>query len=669
MFKEKTIKAKLQLAFLATAVITVITGVVALVFTISIGNSGKEVGEELAPLGDAAMEIKLSATTAHLKFEEIMAGDESESVQVVWNMLDESIWYCNAILNGGENSEGKFIASTDPKVLAKIQDVKISLNNFRKAAEQRYASRLNSGIGSSADTEFDSNYEEIIKFLDVYIEDAQLKNATSRLYYLMESKFLLAEGHLFFEELLSGDESVQYKKVIRQFKKAKMEGERAGSLKVEQLEMYDDFISVAENRYNSTVSAQGAGGEADTKFDKEFDNFLSTTDEAEDLIHDEMSRGLETLKAHNLISILVMILISVTAIFVAFFIARVVVKDIVNTLGGTMKEIVQVVKRVSEGDLTVSFNNTVTFGLMKDIENMVQRLKGIISEVVGGANSIAAASNQISSSAEKVTTGATEQAASSEEISASMEEMNANIDQNTDNARQTEQIAKRAETSMLNVSEAVNNTVESMRLIAEKITIINEIAEKTDMLAVNAAIEAARAGDKGKGFAVVAGEVRMLAERSQQAAKEIGEISVNSVMVAERSGALLKEVIPDIQKTSQLIQEIASSSVEQNSGSSQINNAIQQLTAVTQSNAATAEEMSAATQSMLDQSNALKDAVSYFIIDRRDLHGNVKYAEKSTSHRHNSASQSFDAKASSKQDGVEIKLEENSDDSEFERFD
>lgn len=667
MFKEKTIKAKLQLAFLATAIITVLTGILALVFTVSIGNAGKEVGEELAPLSDAAMEIKLTATTAHLIFEEIMGGDESEDIKTVWELLNESVWYCNAILNGGENDEGKFVASADPKVLAKIQDVKISINNFKKAAEQRYTSRSNSGIGSAADSEFDTNYDEILNSLGLLIEDAQNKNATAKLYHLMESKFLLADGHLFFEELMSGDKSVNYKKIIRQFKKAKTEAEQAGVLTAETAELYDDFMLATEKRYNTTTSVQTVGGQADAKFDEDFETFLTLTDEAETLIHNDMDKGLASLKSQNIVSILVMIMISATAIFVAFFIARLVVKDIVNTLGGTMKEIVHVVKRVSEGDLTVSFNNAASFGLMRDIENMVQRLKGIISEVVGGANSIASASNQISASAERVTTGATEQAASSEEISASMEEMNASIDQNTDNARQTEQIAKKAATSMQAVSEAVNNTVESMRLIAEKISIINEIAEKTDMLAVNAAIEAARAGDKGKGFAVVAGEVRMLAERSQHAAKEIGEISVNSVLVAEKSSILLKEVIPDIKKTSQLVQEIALSSVEQNSGSSQINNAIQQLTAVTQNNASTAEEMSAATQSLLHQSNTLKDAVSYFIIDRIDFKINVKSADKSVSQRHQSTAPP-EVKAVSNQNGVEIKLEENSNDSEFEKF-
>jgi len=161
-------------------------------------------------------------------------------------------------------------------------------------------------------------------------------------------------------------------------------------------------------------------------------------------------------------------------------------------------------------------------------------------------------------------------------------------------------------------SKAVNLTVDSMKNIAQKITIISEIASRTDLLAINAAIEAARAGEHGKGFAVVAAEIRKLAERSQIAASEIEEVSRTSVGVAERSGKVLTEIVPDIQKTARLVQEIAAASLEQNSGTKQINNAVQQLATVTNSTASSAEELASSAEELAQQAESLLNAISFF---------------------------------------------------------
>jgi methyl-accepting chemotaxis protein len=222
------------------------------------------------------------------------------------------------------------------------------------------------------------------------------------------------------------------------------------------------------------------------------------------------------------------------------------------------------------------------------------------------------ATQALQSVAIQISEGSTEQASSTEEVSSSMEEMVSNITQNTENARQTEKIALQASKDIIEGNKAVTITVEAMKKIADKIGIIGQIAEKTDLLAINAAIEAARAGEQGKGFAVVAAEVRKLAENSQAAAREIDELSKSSVRIADESGKMLQKLVPDIQKTATLVQEIATASIEQDSGANQINNAITQLNAVTQRNSAASEEMSSSAEEMASQAEQLRETISVY---------------------------------------------------------
>jgi methyl-accepting chemotaxis protein len=196
-----------------------------------------------------------------------------------------------------------------------------------------------------------------------------------------------------------------------------------------------------------------------------------------------------------------------------------------------------------------------------------------------------------------------------------MEEMASSIRQNTDNAMQTEKISIQSSVNAKESGKAVIETVAAMKEIATKISIIEEIARQTNLLALNAAIEAARAGEHGKGFAVVASEVRKLAERSQSAAGEISGLSSRSVAIAEQSGEMLTKMVPDIQKTAELVQEITASSKEQDTGAEQINKAIQQLDQVIQQNASASEEMASTSEELSSQAEQLSDAVAFFRID------------------------------------------------------
>jgi methyl-accepting chemotaxis protein len=292
------------------------------------------------------------------------------------------------------------------------------------------------------------------------------------------------------------------------------------------------------------------------------------------------------------------------------------IKTNLNVLIEAMEKVTHAAQQIAGGDLAVEVQQRSPHDeLMKALGLMIGKLGTVVQEVKTAVDTVASGAQQSNAAAEQLSQGSTEQSSSVQEVSSSMEQMSANIRQNADNASQTEKIALKAAADAKEGGAAVAQTVEAMKQIANKTSIIGEIARQTNLLALNAAIEAARAGEHGKGFAVVAAEVRKLAERSQKAAGEISDLSGTSVRVAESAGELLGRILPDVQKTADLVQEITAASREQDTGASQINKALQQLDQVIQQNATAAEELTSTAQELAAQGEVLQESMSFFRVE------------------------------------------------------
>ncbi len=344
-----------------------------------------------------------------------------------------------------------------------------------------------------------------------------------------------------------------------------------------------------------------------------------------------------------------------------------------------LHEVAATTRKLEQGDLSVRSEvkrNDELGELSTQVNSVVDRLATVIREIGEATGSVSSASAQLSASAQQLSQGATEQAGTLQEIASSLQGVDTSVRNNAEHAQQTARTANDASTSAEQGGRAVQETLDAMRQIAKKIKVVEDIAYQTNLLALNAAIEAARAGTQGKGFAVVAGEVRKLAERSQQAAHGIGETAEASVKVAENAGALLEKIVPMIRQTSKLVQEIAAASQEQTTAIHEINVGVRQLDEVVHQNVTSSLELASTATAMASQATTLENLVGFFRLgsDTRDTvprHAMARPATHSRTltarpaHARSLPTTAPSANAARNSGGIIVNLD---DDADFERF-
>ncbi len=360
--------------------------------------------------------------------------------------------------------------------------------------------------------------------------------------------------------------------------------------------------------HDAHATAEGVEAEEE-KLDLELESLLTeiqkftekATLQAE---HDEQS------------AVKLLITVTIIALVAGSLLSWIIIAGIIGPLKAMFTAVEDL--RTGDGDLTYrlpNFGKNEIGDTAHSLNGFLEHIQKILVDISSSVESVASASEEVNATAQSLSQASTEQAANVEETSASMTEMSSTVNQNTENATTTNKIASDAAEKAQQGGNAVNKTVTAMSEIANKVSLIEDIAYKTNLLALNAAIEAARAGEHGKGFAVVADEVRKLAERSQVSAQEIGELALNSVSIAETAGKLISDVVPNIQNTASLVEEISAASNEQQDTITHIGGAIEQMDKVAQQNASASEELAATSGDLSNQTMRIQDLIGYFKLE------------------------------------------------------
>ncbi len=656
------IGTKLITAFLMVAAILFIVGMVGYV-NISEMEEKTDGIVKSSPLIDAAMEMKMSVQKDMQLIMELLAAENDQDLTGVWKEHEETVaafdLFADAILNGAQTDEGTIQAATDPKLREIVNradafhndEFQPRLVRIKELMQEDYKIRATLG---KAMHHFEGSFDKIIGLAETFegkvkariaerlakgIAAAEIMSTENTWADLaMEIKTTLAMSRIAMEEMAQSMEAGAQDEIRKEFdatiaefdvwisallngavtdegRVARVDEPELRRM-VEQMDrVHDQEFQGDANKLMALQKEKATVAKNRGVFDEEADQIgqrmLETLGGVEDgaraVITANTNASHQTSRTAHMEIIVGMVAGLVLAIILGILVTRHINGPLQQCRGNLMS--------MAEGNLNIScvMGRKDELGeLFTGMAGVAAKLRQVVHEVQTATDNVSAGSDELSDSSQQLSQGATEQAASVEQTSSAMEEMTANIQQNTDTAQKTEKIASQAAQDAEQGGEAVSKAVQAMKEIADKIGIIEEIARQTNLLALNAAIEAARAGEHGKGFAVVAAEVRKLAERSQTSAGEISQLSASSVHVAEQAGGIIGKLVPDIKKTSELIQEISASSAEQSQGADQINSAVQQLDQVIQQNAGASEEMAATAEELSSQAAQLQESISFF---------------------------------------------------------